>query len=1523
MVSSLFPIQVPRLCRVRSADPDPLQDLFPLDADGFRVERRRAQRANTPSMGELIEASALRDRGSLVLLGEPGAGKTSLLRVLTADCIVDEVPRTLDQADCLWVHAAELSDGSYEDLLGRELALLPHADAERAAAGGMDDATSAQRLTVVIDQLDECPILERLPRLLRRTLKGRNLAGLRVLIACRTASFKQALVDVLKDHLGACMLVDLAPLSRSDAVALADSAGLSGVSGAELIKSVVAAKAGPLASVPLTLELLVRTYRDENKLDGHALDLFARGTRLLAAEHDTQRTNSAPAVTTVEQRLATAGRLAAWMLLSGRRSLWLGGGHPETPHHLDLSVELAVGGTEATGPGLTFDVSRVVVSETLATGLFAAAGRYRMQFRHSSLSAYLAARYLVRRGTRASQLADMFLVRSPDGVGASIPAPLRETAAWIVALSPNETTWLADADPASLVAHSALVRSPRIRELIVERLLERADEVELGDSRYYFTRWDLDHPTLDTQLAHALAAEPEQAGVSFPHRARVRVALRLAQDCPSPALTTALLRIANDARWPSYERRVAAFVAMDCDAASAAPALRELLIGLPVAGAGVAGDPGHELRGMLLSLLWPKFLTVEELLSVLVAPPERELGDDYARFWEHMPEGCAEDELSPLLSWLEQVWPAETETPAVTCPDKPELSKPSVRIDLSSPHGPGRVLDATLAQVMRSLDPHTNIAAVARLVVRRFAEHDKVLVPERLERDGASESNSATELRRLLADALILESVRQLQEPSFAAWLIISGWERPARIRLFADDEGPRPYWEHLVDSRDFPWALAMAIDAHQRGAAPIADAYAYLAAHVFDPHDEALFQLAYENQDSPVWPHLRHHYDPVLLNSETALRMRKAFKFDQPQHWEHSGQLTKAQRAALHSMAAGESEVFAGFLHNLRFDPATGRATAMHSADPTGWPGMAILDAAERESLLTYAIKFLNNEHDHAGDWLGHRSDQRSWAGHQTLVWLHAQRRLGDLPCSVWHSWSGAVLGEVSAGADEEAETEIRRLAARHAPGRFAQCLTQLVSRAVEQGTHVFRLEMIDPSWNDEVASAMAVLTEDIYATLLAAGRGNDDADDASEPDTYQNAAQIWSTLLTSLARSGREPSLQLAQRALREGATSPSESGRDTAVRAALALLYTDAQHWWPEIHQLVTHAPPFSEQLARAASQSHVRHHIDPALAERELAEVYEWLDPMVGTEEPVYQAGSGFVGPSESIRDWWASLPQAIASKATVAAVLTTRALVDRHPERLHLQAALFASRTRAAAAARAETPLEHVIAVLADPDRRIVRNSGDLLDVMMSVLEQIKEDIPAHGELLWDRVPTPQVGASSPGTSKNSYTWRPKPEAALCAYLDHELRIRLRGQRMVVNREVMILPTDAYGAGKRVDVLAEVHTLGEQRLGTEESTALRLVIEVKGAWNEDLLESQESQLVDSYMKRLGADVGIYVVGWYPLPHWTYKERRKLDAAAHEDALARGTLETQAAQLRTTRHVEVRPVIIEVPRPSKDG
>jgi hypothetical protein len=175
--------------------------------------------------------------------------------------------------------------------------------------------------------------------------------------------------------------------------------------------------------------------------------------------------------------------------------------------------------------------------------------------------------------------------------------------------------------------------------------------------------------------------------------------------------------------------------------------------------------------------------------------------------------------------------------------------------------------------------------------------------------------------------------------------------------------------------------------------------------------------------------------------------------------------------------------------------------------------------------------------------------------------------------------------------------------------------------------------------------------------------------------------------------------------------------------------------------------------------------------------------------------------------------------------------------------------------------------------------------------------------------------------------KNSTTdeWRPKPEGALSSYLAHELKIRIGGRGAVVNREVLILPTNAYDAGERTDVHVQAN-LTQYDLGANASNAppvVTVVIEVKGNWHDDVFGAQETQLAKDYLPKVDSDAGAFVVGWFDPELWgDFDARRRTDAG--RDGRQRSELEAslreQASEIRKNLGVTTTPIVINIPRPS---
>jgi hypothetical protein len=364
--------------------------------------------------------------------------------------------------------------------------------------------------------------------------------------------------------------------------------------------------------------------------------------------------------------------------------------------------------------------------------------------------------------------------------------------------------------------------------------------------------------------------------------------------------------------------------------------------------------------------------------------------------------------------------------------------------------------------------------------------------------------------------------------------------------------------------------------------------------------------------------------------------------------------------------------------------------------------------------------------------------------------------------------------------------------------------------------------------------------------------------------------------------------------------------------SVAAAHLLLATDAPEAWPRIHRALTTSQRFAYDLAVACATTRHTDTVADALSDTELTEAYRWLADVVSPNTEVYR--TGFVTADQSVHDWRNALLAVLSRRGTPQAVRGIRAFVETFPDNLGLQSALVTARRRAQAQATVLLNPEQVIALLADPDRRVIRTAVQLAELLIDTISEIGRDLGGHPNLLWDceRAPVPE---NSPKWTRRPLVWRPKREGGLASYIAHELDLRLARRAIVINREVVIRPTNAGDSGERPDILVDAIAL-------DTATTVTVPIEIKGCWHEAVPTAQRTQLADRYLPATKTDAGIYLVGWYPLKLWTADDTKPQRAAAklgtREELLH--TLQEQADEIHSQTSNRTFPYVLTIPRAS---
>ena len=1435
-----------------------------IDRDGFLDSTMRVRSTLADAEpGDLVTLRAATEARVLVVLGEPGLGKTTALQTMREELAAGG-------AVVEWVVGADVSEVTFNDELAVHL-------------GGVDGRAPLD--VVILDGLDESPLVQRLHSRLARVLSSSASCPC-LIIGCRSADVPPPLIDWLSRVFGDDVVIaDLLPLRRSDAAALVSSLGLDG---GAFERAVAERGVGSLASIPLTLELLANAFAADGSFNVSARELFDRGIMEML---DPPVSSGEVEQTTLSERAAVAGRAAAVMLLSGMRTIYTG--RVLEAGSNDLPADEIAGGAE-NSPSGEIKVTKSLVHRTLATPLFGARGANRLAFVHASQAAYLAARYLVTREPHVPrrQLESLLLVAAPDG-SRSVPIPLRELAAWLASMDPAIGEWLAKTDPESVLGHQAYLESDELREAVARALLARGSDFELGD-RYWHTV-NLAYPGLASELVEILkAVEPESP--EWDELARSRVALRLARHVQSPALTTQLLAIAEN---PAWKPHLGAFAV---EAAAQDPAAIEPLVALVRRLSDLEfareRDPDDEIKGHLLSTLWPDRI---ELLDVLPAlhPRQSKLIGSYLVFLRQFAEGLPESHLPAALDWAATL---ASDSSPVGDGDDDLLDRPIGRLDSG-------LADVLVERAVANGDPAL-LRSAAVIVWPRLDRYEHPELPAAL--DEVSADASTDHRRRAFAEQLIWARPHA-DDARADVWHLVRGWS--AR-RSWNDDRAHR---SSLLDGSDFSWAVEKALAVSDLEPM-VANAFAELARYLLNLNDPVAVEIAMSLEGTALWKHFSVYFDAVELDGEVANRMREAYfdtvetdTRDDAEPDPRAG-LVDAVAEIFRATTDGDWSRFWELCTLLEYDPQTGHGRHHHTDRLAELPGATLLPTGWDEAILESARQFLAGEHDRADDWLGtERFDRRAWAGYLALSLLDERAELGEISDDTVSRWTGAILwfhSVVHESGDRNRKQRLIERAVTANPALMAQLLTRYVRGELRRnGGSPSEVQSFTPNCVTPIKEAWEQLVAELGGALSLPVGVTDKQSTFEDPLTrfssdeeIGSARHYWRSMVTLFALTDSE-------RAERYASGLAKLAADDAAARVAgeaIATVVQAAPDAWRRLGEIVVADATLGRRVAESIS-----YRDEPWLGdfdETELAGIYEWLARLYPhADDPPIQS-AGFVTEEMQARRLRDGVLNLISERASERALAVMADLHRRHPKQLLIHSQLLRTRARIFATAWDPPTAAEVLQLLADTRRRLVRSERELSQLVQEVLKAVEEDLIRNGQFLWDRLQA---------DDSKLRPWMPKPEAALSAYLAHDLELRLHHRGIAALREVLVKPTDAYGAGDRLDILVEARPLPGGGLAASD---FRVVIEVKCAWNDEVLTAQETQLVDRYLPETQSSVGIYVVGWYPLDLWNADDYRKRRIGTQTpDGLA-NTLLSQAARLAEFKGVDVTPIIVNIPRPA---
>ena len=656
----------------------------------------------------------------------------------------------------------------------------------------------------------------------------------------------------------------------------------------------------------------------------------------------------------------------------------------------------------------------------------------------------------------------------------------------------------------------------------------------------------------------------------------------------------------------------------------------------------------------------------------------------------------------------------------------------------------------------------------------------------------------------------------------------------------------------------------------------------------VFNPWEPFQFELLYDV--AMRWPPLHQSYDNLLdgvpLNSQRAAEMRQYHELELEHQRLRPAPIDPPPadrvRMELERFEAGDIDAWWRLNLDLTLEPASAHYDELQSRI-IKMPGWIAADEATRSRIIAVARKYLSDAQPLVRKWLGTNSYRRGdLAAYRALVLLkdvdpQAYERLDP---AVWGKWAPVVIAVPKETGTENGKFDevIASDACAKASAEFARTVQWLIrtERRRSRAQPPPQSPEIRPFWLLRTLAecwSSTPLKETVFAELK----------------NRNNSPAQFEALLEPLLRAEFAPARDFATGRL-TGRRLRVANHRPYAFAAATQLAAHSAGSCWPSIWQQVVGNRQFGVELFLKIAHEY-RHDSSfySSLTETQLGDLYTWLEQTFPAREDAHRqsAGAFFAGPRDSVAHLRDGILAQLVNKGTEAAIQALQNVLRQLPDRDWLAYQLL----DAEQAMRRKTwlPLSpsEIIRVTETTRGVLIQSAAQLADALLQALQRYEREL--HGEQtpirdLWDR--------------QANHSLRPIDENALSDHVQRFLKRDLVDGGIILNREVEIGRVPGAGAGTRTDIKVDALQRSEN---SETFNTITAVIETKGCWNRELRTAMKAQLVDDYLMRLAAPVGIYLVGWFDKLKWDAADYRRGDTPDWSIKQAQDHLNEQAGSI----------------------
>lgn len=532
---------------------------------------------------DLVGIEAIQDIPCLILLGEPGIGKTHEITTMS-NLVAEQAPKTGE----LYLSVKLENYGSDERLCRK---IFEGETIKQWIKG-------KERLNLFVDSLDECTLqIKNVAGIIGEQIATWPVERLRLRIACRTAVWPSTLETALQNKFGKekTAVFELMGLRRKDIITAATIEELPRPE--DFIEAIAHRGAGSLAVKPITLRMLINTYKT-GSMPPTRWALYEKGIELLCEENNEGRREKQFPQTDAKQLIEVASRIAAITILGNRKAIWMDIDQGETTGD-DITVSKMSGGIESC-TGQTLNVTDSLLRETIGTGMFTSRGPQRMGWAHQTYAEFLAARYIQVHGLNIMQIECLLL----DSIDRKVIPQLAETAAWLSEKNTEFRILLMEREPDLLFRSDLTIVEESFKAQLTETYLNLVEQQKTDkDWDFYHDFKKLRHSGLSQQLLPYIQDKHR-------HSTARAMAIAIAQKCQVKELIDNLWNVACDRHDGYHTRWVATTAVAQIGDANDKQKLKQFLLPND-------DDPDDRLKGCALEALWPRGITAEELFAAI------------------------------------------------------------------------------------------------------------------------------------------------------------------------------------------------------------------------------------------------------------------------------------------------------------------------------------------------------------------------------------------------------------------------------------------------------------------------------------------------------------------------------------------------------------------------------------------------------------------------------------------------------------------------------------------------------------------------------------------------------------------------------------------------------------------------------------------------------------------------------------------------------------------------------------------